>query len=75
VDNKISQKKTAERFGVTVKTLERWRNDRRLPFPQALRINNAYTTIVQLTRQTSTTKGCMKARWTWHRIPSEMEQL
>lgn len=38
--NKLPQKKTAERFGVTVKTLDRWRNDPALCFPQAIRVNS-----------------------------------
>jgi hypothetical protein len=39
VGRKLPQKQTADRFGVTIKTLDRWRNDPKLAFPQPMRIN------------------------------------
>jgi hypothetical protein len=36
---KLPQKKTAERYGVTIKTLDRWRVDPKLNFPACMIIN------------------------------------
>ena len=37
--NKLPQKKTAERYGRSIKTIDRWRADPKLNFPPCMIIN------------------------------------
>jgi hypothetical protein len=37
--NKLPQKRTAERYGRSIKTLDRWREDPKINFPKCMIIN------------------------------------